>query len=386
MRPKNSKRRLIILGCTGSIGTTALQALDSMRDAFTIVGLSAHSSLDSLVAIAEQWSCPNVCLSTDAYSETIPEKVRFRGHEGLLRMIQETEADMVLNGIAGSSGLASTFAAIESGKDVALSNKESIVMAGKILFSYAERHHVRIIPVDSEHSTLYSLINAYGRDSVHSLVITASGGPFRTLPMQQMQDITVEQALAHPTWKMGAKISIDSSTLANKGLEVIEAHYLFSFPPERIEVVVHPQSVVHSLIRLESGAVYAQLTPPDMTLPIMAALAEKYVPLREIVRPLDFSELTLEFQAPDFTRFPLLVSAFTTIQYGGGYPIAFNAANEVAVSHFMRRSLNYRNIAELVSRCLDHDWSASYENLEEVVSLDQEARVRAEAIAREFTR
>lgn len=379
------KRRLILLGCTGSIGSTALHALETMKDSFEIVGLSAHRSREKLIHIAQRWNCLNTCISSDDDQRDISGLIRFHGSEGLLRMIRETQADMVLNGIAGSSGLAPTFAAIESGKDVALSNKESIVMAGEILFSHAKQYGVRIFPVDSEHSTLYALIKAHGRASVRSLVITASGGPFRTLPLHQLRDITVEQALAHPTWKMGAKISIDSSTLANKGLEVIEAHYLFSFPPEQIEVVIHPQSVVHSLIRLNSGAVYAQLTPPDMTLPIMSAIAENFVSLSAMVKPLDFSNLTLQFEAPNLERFPLLESSFSTIRHGGSYPIAFNAANEVAVSHFMKRELSYDRISATVAECLNHDWSKSYENLEEVTAVDREARIVAENIVKGYT-
>ena len=375
------KRRLILLGCTGSIGSTALKALETMTDSFEIVGLSAHNSRKKLIDIAHRWNCPTICLSTDDDRGDLHDPVRFHGSEGLLHMIRETEADMVLNGIAGSSGLAPTFAAIESGKHVALSNKESVVMAGDILFSHAEKYGVRIIPVDSEHSTLHALIGAHGRDSIRSLVITASGGPFRTYSLEQLHEITVQQALAHPTWNMGAKISIDSSTLANKGLEVIEAHYLFDFPPERIEVVIHPQSVVHSLIRLHSGAIYAQLTYPDMTLPIMSALAENYISLSDMVKPLDFSNLTLQFEAPDLKRFPLLESAFTTMRHGGGYPIAFNAANEVAVSRFMQGTLSYDRIATIVSDCLAHDWSKAYTSLGDIETVDRESRAVAERIA-----
>lgn len=384
------KRKIIILGCTGSIGTTALNALEALTDRFEIVGLSAHSSFEELVQIASRWHCPTMCLSQDKKDDRkhiIPMGTEwYEGRKGLLEMIRQTEADMVLNGIAGSSGLEPTFAAIESGKDVALANKESIVMAGDILFAHAKAYGVKIIPVDSEHSTLHALIEAHGVQQVDRLVITASGGPFRTMPADRMESITVAMAIAHPTWDMGAKISIDSSTLANKGLEVIEASYLFGFSDSEIEVVIHPQSVVHSLIRLKNGALYAQLSPPDMALPIMSALADKEIPLTDIVEPLDFTDLTLQFNKPDFDRFPLLALAYKSVARKGGYPIAFNAANEVAVQAFMAERIKFVQIASVVAETLDSDWSGSYRSLDDVVSIDASARAIAQAVVERFAR
>lgn len=384
------KRKIIILGCTGSIGTTALNALEGLSDSFEIVGLSAHSSFDELVQIASRWHCPTMCLSRelrDDRKSLIPKgTVWYEGRDGLLDMIRKTEADIVLNGIAGSSGLEPTFAAIESGKDVALANKESIVMAGDILFAHAKAHGVTIIPVDSEHSTLHALIEAHGAQQVDRLVITASGGPFRTFPVEKMESITVAMAIAHPTWDMGAKISIDSSTLANKGLEVIEASYLFGFSDSNIEVVIHPQSIVHSLIRMKNGALYAQLSPPDMALPIMAALAGKEIPLTDMVKPLDFTDLTLQFNKPDFDRFPMLALAYQSVARKGGYPIAFNAANEVAVQAFMAERISFVQIASVVAETLTSDWSESYRSLEEVVSTDAMARAVAQTVVERFIR
>ncbi len=380
-----SKRSVIILGCTGSIGTTALQALAPLQDQFTIVGLSAHSSIDTLATLAQQWDCHSVCISGD--DVPVPDSQLFTtatqlftGAAGLLAMIRETEADIVLNAIAGASGLAPTLAAIESHKDVALANKESIVMAGSLLFSLARENGVTIIPVDSEHSTLHALLQAHGRSQTASLVITASGGPFRTFPIERMAEITVEMALAHPTWQMGAKISIDSATLANKGLEVIEAAYLFDFPSSAIEVVIHPQSVVHSLIRLYNGALYAQLSPPDMALPIMAALGDGYIDLEAVVAPLDFTDLSLTFEKPDLQKFPLLASAFTCSNLQGGYPIAFNAANEVAVHAFLQHKLSFLDVATVVQETLTHDWSQAYHAYEEIIEIDGRARAFAQHI------
>lgn len=383
---EHRKRKVMILGCTGSIGTTALKALHTYADDFTITALHAHTSIQELAAIAKQWNCRTVCVSheeTSSLETLFPEGTTvYHGRDGLLQMIRDTEADVVLNGISGASGLEPTFASIDSGKDIALSNKESIVMAGKLLFTHAAQHHVRILPVDSEHSTLSALIDAHGSSSVASLVLTASGGPFRTLKREELQHITVDMAVAHPTWSMGAKISIDSATLANKGLEVIEAYHLFGFSRESIEVVIHPQSIVHSLIRLHNGAVYAQMTPPDISLPIMSALASKGYALQKVVRPLDFTNLTLQFDAPDYQRFPLLKAAFETLDRNGSYSIAYNAANEVAVSHFMQQKLRFDRIAPLVLKTLEHDWSIPFSSLGEIVAIDQEVRIEAQRIAK----
>jgi 1-deoxy-D-xylulose-5-phosphate reductoisomerase len=383
---QHSKRKVIILGCTGSIGSTALRALKKFSHNFEIVALSAHTSVDTLLSIASDWGCKKICISSDNHQnisqQTLPKETQlFRGKQGLLNMIRETDADVVLNGISGASGLEPTFAAIESNKDIALSNKESIVMGGDILFDYAKKHHSHIYPVDSEHSTLFALIGAHGKSAVSTLVLTASGGPFRNFPQKQMKDITVEMAVAHPTWNMGTKISIDSATLANKGLEVIEASYLFGFDAETIEVVIHPQSIVHSLIRLHSGAIYAQLTPPDIALPIMSALSQDATPPRDVVKPLDFTSLTLNFEKPDEVRFPLLKVAFDMVRYGKGYPIAYNAANEVAVSHFVNHSLRFDSISDVVVETLSHDWSDTYSTLSDIIEIDARVRGIAEKIS-----
>jgi 1-deoxy-D-xylulose-5-phosphate reductoisomerase len=296
------------------------------------------------------------------------------GEQGIVDLIPNTNADIVLNAIAGSSGLPATFAAIENHMDVALSNKESIVMAGNLLFDYADVHGVKIIPVDSEHSTLYALLEAFGTSAVHTLVLTASGGPFRNYPLDKMGEITVEMATAHPTWKMGTKISIDSATLANKGLEVIEASFLFGFSHDSIEVVIHPQSVVHSLVRMHNGALYAQLSPPDMSLPIVSALSDKQVELRDIVQPLDFTNLNLEFQKPDYGRFPLLPLAFDCAREQRGYPIAYNAANEIAVQAFVKGEIAFDKIVRVVDFTLAHDWQVDFSTLAGILQIDSQAR------------
>jgi len=376
------KRRIIILGCTGSIGSTALASLQAYRNDFEIVGLSAHVDGKRLLQIAQDWNVHTVCLTAEHFDLDVSscEFLNlhiFRGPQGLLRMIDETEADIVLNGIAGASGLAPTFQALHSGKDVALANKESIVMAGEVLFNTARRAGKSIFPVDSEHSTLYHLIKAHGRRAISSLVITASGGPFREFPKERFSSITPAMAIAHPTWKMGAKISIDSATLANKGLEVIEASYLFKFSIEAIEVVIHPQSVIHSLVRMVDGSIYAQLSPPDMSLPIMAALSHSDIPLTSIVKPLDFANLTLSFTKPDFERFPMLALAFSCAQAKGSYPIAYNAANEIAVQAFLLGNIGFLDIATIVDSTLQSSWNSICQDITDILAVDAKARVIA---------
>ncbi len=289
-------------------------------------------------------------------------------------MLQSLEADIVLNAIAGFDGLYASICALECGFDLALANKESVVCGGSFLFSIAKTHQCSIIPVDSEHSAIAELIKGHPRKTINSLILTASGGPFRTLEKDKFSSITVEQALAHPTWKMGKKISIDSATLANKALEVIEASYLFGFDHSHIEVVIHPQSIVHSMIRTIDGAVYAQLGNPDMTLPIINALSEGQ---KNLVTPLDFTNLHLDFSKPDFARFPLLELAFTILQRKGSTALAFNAADEVAVAAFLDKRISYPKMIEVVQRTLDQSWEEEIESLDQILKLDKVARAVA---------
>ncbi|MFA6687968.1 MAG: 1-deoxy-D-xylulose-5-phosphate reductoisomerase [Sphaerochaetaceae bacterium] len=378
-------RSVILLGCTGSIGKTALHGIcRSEPGKFLVKALSAHTDFQALAKAAVDTRCGAVCL-TDEHADIgslqrlLPPHVRcYHGADGLEAMLRELDADIVLNGIAGAAGLFATLASLDSGKDVALANKESVVMAGQFLLTYAQDRGRRIIPVDSEHSALYALIGAHGRSHVEQLILTASGGPFRTLPAGSFPDITVEAAIAHPTWRMGAKISIDSATLANKGLEVIEASYLFDFSSDNIDVAIHPQSIVHSLVRLKNGAIYAQMSPSDMTLPIMEALSDGQLALRHVVAPLDFTNLSLTFEKPDEARFPLLPLAFECSRERGSYCIAFNAADEVAAHAFLNRACSFTDINRIVEQTLQHDWSESARDYRQVLIQDAKARRIAE--------
>ncbi len=373
----------MILGATGSIGTTALSSLKKYSDIFEVVALSCHSNYEMMHSWATRFHVRHLCITDTSQTFNFPEGTLYSGEDGLKRMIETVACDVVLNGISGSAGLVPSFTALGAGKNLALANKESVVMGGHLLFAAAEKSGATIIPVDSEHSTINALIGAHGRDAIDSVIITASGGPFREFTYEQMKTVSVEDALSHPTWSMGRKISIDSATLANKGLEVIEASFLFQLPADYIEVTVHPQSVVHSMIRMKNGAVYAQLSPPDMALPIMDAINILDRPLHDVVSPLSFAPLDLNFSPWDPKRFPMLALAYASIESSGGYPIAFNGANEVAVDTFLNGKIPFLSISDIVHEVMQDNFSDAPQNLEEIITLDRQAKQRAhEAVQR----
>jgi 1-deoxy-D-xylulose-5-phosphate reductoisomerase len=365
------KKRVALLGATGSIGASSLDVLGRSKDDFEVVLLSAHTGGEGLARAGRDWPGAAQVLAGGS-----------GGKEKLLAAIRDAGADITINGIAGAAGLEPTLAAIESGSDIALSNKETIVMAGPLVFAKAAERAVNIIPVDSEHSAIFQLIAAHTKNDpqvLDEIILTASGGPFRKRSLEEMERVTPEEALAHPTWNMGPKITIDSASLANKGLEVIEAACLFNMPPAKIRVVIHPQSVVHSMVRLCDGAVYAQLSRPDMRGPIHAALYwPKTAPAS--FEPLNFDSLTLEFAKPDTERFPMLALAFNAAERGGLYPCAYNAANETAVAAFLGRQIGFLEIQRITGYVLDMDWPSSCGCVETVLEAD--ARARAAALER----
>ncbi|NLZ77079.1 MAG: 1-deoxy-D-xylulose-5-phosphate reductoisomerase [Spirochaetales bacterium] len=365
-------KRIAILGATGSIGTTALSVLRTRTDLpVKVVSLSAHTSRNRLLALSKEFNADAVCFTGDRQDGF------FHGYEGLKAMLEEHPVDIVLNGIAGFDGLKASVAALEAGADLALANKESVVSGGPLLFELAERHHAAIIPVDSEHSAIFELLKGRAKEEISSLILTASGGPFRNRDLSTFASITVGDALAHPTWRMGRKISVDSATMANKALEVIEASYLFGFRGDEIEVVIHPQSIVHSMIRTRDGAVYAQLGNPDMSLPIINALTSMS---SDLAPPLDFTRLTLTFEGVDERRFPLLRCGYDALENRGGYPLAFNAANEVAVEAFLSERITYPRLIDIVRKTMELDWSATPASVEEIIALDREVRSNAEEL------
>ena len=356
-------RRVVILGATGSIGTTCLNYLRNSNPGFLLVGATAKRSREKLESIGKEFNCP--VLLTDPIETS-----------SLSSFLLSTKPDIVLNAVSGADGLFASVTTIDCGIDLALSNKESVVMGGSWIFSYAEKKNVRIIPVDSEHSAIYNLLKGH---EAQSLVITASGGPF--VDRMDLDKVTVSEALNHPTWKMGKKITIDSATLANKGLEVIEASFLFDMEAKDIEVTVHRQSIVHSLIRTKEGAVYAQLSPPDMTLPIVSALSDGKIELENVVRPLSFSDLRLTFEKPDKERFPLLQSAYRALEIGGAAPIAYNAADEVAVAAFMEERISFKDISRIVGSVIEMDcFKSPVFDYPSTMEMDRIARKEAEKL------
>jgi 1-deoxy-D-xylulose-5-phosphate reductoisomerase len=387
--PRGVARRLLILGSTGSIGTQALEIVDGSRE-IELVGLSAAGSWEALVEQARAHGVRRIALADpDAAAraaEAWTDGEVLSGPEGLMALVIESEADLVLNALVGSVGLGPTVATLGEGIDLALANKESLVVGGELVTQLAEATGAQIIPVDSEHSALHQLISAErgvgGMGSIDKLVLTASGGPFRGRTRADLEGVSVEQALQHPTWAMGGKITIDSATLMNKGLELIEAHHLFGTPYDRIDVVVHPQSVVHSYVLLCDGAALAHLGHPDMRVPISYAL---HYPERVDVpvRPLDLAELgALTFETVDTEAFPCLRLAREAAAAGGTAPCVLNAANEVAVHAFLDGRLDFLGIPAVIETALERLPGGPVRAFESLYEADREARaVASELIA-----
>ncbi len=383
-------RRVLVLGSTGSIGSQALQVIGA-SEGLRVVGLSCHKNAGLLVEQAASSGCRELAITDEAAAGRIEGSlptgtVLRRGADSAARLVREVDADIVLNAIVGFAGLRSTLAALETGRTLALANKESLVCAGSMVTELSAKRRAPVLPVDSEHSALYQLVAAARREAVVSVVITGSGGPFRGRDRVYLSTVTKAQALAHPTWNMGEKISIDSATLMNKGLEVIEAHHLFGLPYERIEVVLHPQSIVHSLVRLVDGALLAHLGMPDMRVPIAFAL---HYPERVgvPVSPLELtSGLSLEFSAPDEETFPALRLAREAGGRGDACTCALNAANEVAVAAFLGGTLAFTSISSVVEEVLRDSESGTLGTFEEAEEVDAWARrVAAQACARQST-
>ncbi len=373
-------RRVVLLGSTGSIGTQALAVIDASAE-LQVVGLAAHTSFEAVVAQAEHFGVGRVALADARAAARAGEAWTggevLGGAEGILRLITETPCDLVLNALVGSAGLGPSIAALGEGIDLALANKESLVVGGELVMALAEATGARVIPVDSEHSALHQLIAGAGTGAVDRLVLTASGGPFRGRSREELEAVTPADALRHPTWSMGAKISVDSATLMNKGLELIEAQRLFGVALESIDVVVHPQSLVHAVANLNDGASLAHMGHPDMRVPISYALhhperADVPVPA------LDLAAVgSLTFEAPDEETFSCLRLAREAAAAAGTAPCVLNAANEVAVDAFLAERLPFTGISEVIERALDALPSEPVRHFSDLFRADREARQRA---------
>ena len=380
------KKRVLILGSTGSIGTSALIVARQIPDRMEIVGLAAGTRLDDLEAQAKEFGVNHLCLADESRYKELQKLGRniYSGANGLVEIVEATKPDLVLVAIVGVEGLAPTLAAIELGCDVAVASKEILVMAGEVVMNSARKKGVNILPVDSEHNAIFQCLEGHkgGSDEVRRLIVTASGGPFRTLPAEDLSEVKLEDALKHPTWEMGQKITIDSATLFNKGLEMIEARWLFDIPMSKVEVVVHPQSIVHSMVEFIDGSVLAQLSTTDMCFPIQYAVVwpER---LRNKLKPLDFPTLAkLEFEAPRENDFPALNLAREAGERGGTLPAVLNAANEVANEAFRLSSLTFPGIWQVVEETMNKVEHIDSQELGVVVNADLEAR----KIAREITK
>jgi len=381
-------KSLAVLGSTGSIGVTTLDVVARFPDRFRIVALAAGRNVERLAAQVRQFEPAIVAAGDEAGAEALRAAVPdYRGEilvglDGIGRVATAPHADLVISALVGALGLGPTLAAIDAGKDVALANKEVLVVAGELVQAAAARRGVKVFPIDSEHNAIYQAMHGHRRSDVKRIILTASGGPFLRTGLDELRVATPEQALKHPTWKMGAKITIDSSTLMNKGLEVIEAHWLFDLPAEQIDVVIHPQSIVHSMVEYIDGSVIAQLGIPDMSIPIAFILAyPERLPLDHLPS-LDLVQAgKLEFFAPDIERFPCLGLAYDALRARGAVPAVLNAANEVLVESFLNRAIGYLDIARIARTVVERHGGASAPTLDALLAADAWAREAARALA-----
>ncbi|MGP8200615.1 MAG: 1-deoxy-D-xylulose-5-phosphate reductoisomerase [Limisphaerales bacterium] len=375
-------KNVVLLGSTGSIGTSTVKVAEDLPDQIRLLGLAAGNNGELLLKQTLRHRPEAISISDPAKAQelqgTLGVSTRvFSGAEGLLKLATLPGADIVLIAIVGTAGLQPALAAIRAGKDIAVASKEILVMAGEIVMREAQKNGVRILAVDSEHSAIFQCLDGKPTESVRALWLTASGGPFRTLPKEQFGAITVEQALKHPSWVMGRKITIDSATLFNKGLEMIEARWLFNIQMERVRVVVHPQSIVHSMVEFVDGSILAQISTPDMCLPIQYALTYPARVRSDRVQT-DLARLgQLTFEEPDVERFPALALARRAGEAGGTLPAVFNAANESAVSAFLDRRIKFPRISQIVARVMDHHAVVNHPDLNQILAADAWARQEA---------
>ncbi len=371
--------KVAILGSTGSIGTSTLAVIREHPEQFEVVALAAGTNANLMIQQVKEFQPRLVSMATreaaEAVKREVGDEVRVMwGDEGLKEVAASPDSTYLVSALVGSKGLVPTLEAIRAGKKIGLANKETLVTAGHIVTAEAKKHQVPLLPIDSEHSALFQCLHGERMDDVERVIITASGGAFRDWSREELVDATVEQALNHPNWAMGNKITIDSATMMNKGFEVIEAHWLFDFPYEKIDVVLHPQSVIHSMVEFKDGAVMAQLGTPDMRVPIQYALS--YPKRMQLTtKRLDFVQLSrLDFKEMDFKRYPCLKMAYDAGKTGGTVPAVLNAANEVAVQTFLQGKCTFLAIEEIIERTLDAHQAVSNPSLEEIEEADRWAR------------
>ena len=379
-------KKVAILGSTGSVGTNALKVIERHRDRFQVVGLAAGKNLELLRKQIETFQPKIVSIATQEAAEVLQQFYSSRGlrvcygSQGLIEVASCPEAELVISALVGALGLLPTYRAIQAGKNIALANKETLVMAGGLIIKEVAERKVSLLPIDSEHSALFQCLLNRKRGEVRRVILTASGGPFLDLPVESFGQITVKEALQHPNWQMGRKISVDSATLMNKGLEVIEAYWLFGFPVEKIDILIHPQSVVHCLVELNDGSLLAHMGIPDMQIPIQYALSfpER---LSSPTPHFHLSEMgPLEFRFPDQKRFPCLGLAYQALQEGGTMPTVLSAANEVAVASFLAGEIQFLAIPSIIEQTMKQHQNAPLSSIEQALEVNQWSIERAKAI------
>ena len=385
-------KTVLVLGSTGSIGKSTLEVLDLHKDNFKCIGLSANKNFQALHAQANKYSVKNICIQEGGPSgfnivENSDIKI-YRGSDGQSEMIRDINADIVIVGISGAIGLEATHEAIKTGKRVLIANKEPLVMCGEFLLDEAKKYQSEIIPLDSEHSAIFQCLQGSSKDDVNKIILCCSGGPFWDKKIESFEKITVKEALDHPIWKMGEKISIDSSTLMNKSLEIIEASVLFGVDSNKIDVVIHPQHIVHSMVEFKDGSIISNLSAPDMKASISYGLG---FPKRieSGIEKLSFSDLSLNFFEPDRKKFPTLDYAKKALSLGGNFPLILNSFNEVAVDLFLQEKINYLNIFQLISHAFDAidniDTNVKFDTVDDIFHLQALSKKQAKVFAERYT-
>jgi 1-deoxy-D-xylulose-5-phosphate reductoisomerase len=377
---ENKRKQIAILGSTGSIGTQALQVIEEHPDKYEVYALTANNQVELLIGQARRFQPEAVVITNEEKYGVLKEALAdlpikvYAGKEALAQIVESAPIDIVLTAIVGYAGLEPTMNAIRAGKAIALANKETLVVAGELINNLAQQYRTPILPVDSEHSAVFQCLAGEMGNPIEKVILTASGGPFRTFSYEQLKNVTKQQALKHPNWAMGAKITIDSASMMNKGFEVIEAKWLFGVRPDQIEVVVHPQSVIHSMVRFEDGSVKAQLGMPDMRLPIQYAFSYPDR-LHSSFERLDFSKCTsLTFEQPDTKRFRNLALAYEAMHRGGNMPCIVNAANEVVVAAFLHEEIGFLHMSDVIERTMEQASFIAVPTYDDYVATDAEAR------------
>ncbi len=387
-------RRIAILGSTGSIGRSTLRVVESYSERFAVVSLAAGRNIEAAFEQAKRWRPRVLSVASEEDAAVLSAQLKTSGlsnievvygPSGTVRVATHPEADFVVSAIVGVAGLEATYEAVKAGKAMGLANKECLVAAGELITAEARKKQVPLLPIDSEHNAVHQCLRGGKMHEVERIWLTASGGPFRNAPKSQFSSITVEQALNHPTWKMGRRITIDSATLMNKGFEVIEACRLFNVAPEKVQVIVHPQSTIHSMVEFVDGSILAQFSVTDMRLPILYALTYP----ERIASDMRFSVMDLrhlDFAAPDMEKFPCLALAYSAVKAGGAHPVALNAADEVAVAAFLEGAIGFDQIPRVIEEVLGETKTAKLESIREVLSADAEARAIAKGMVQKLGR